>query len=79
MAVYDIRVRGDLDPSWSEWFDGLIITNLDRGVAVLCGDLVDQAALHGTLNKIRNLNLSLISVTNLDAWKEGSDDTPQER
>jgi hypothetical protein len=67
VAIYDIRVNGHLDPSWSEWFDGLTITNLECGVAELCGDIVDQAALHGTLNKIRNLNLSLISVTNLDA------------
>jgi len=67
VAVYDIRVTGDLDPRWSEWFDGLTITNLASGVAVLCGDIVDQAALHGTLIKIRNLNLSLISVTNLEA------------
>jgi hypothetical protein len=65
VAIYDIRVTGDLDPSWSEWFDGLTITNLDCGVAVLSGDLVDQAALHGTLNKIRDLNLSLISVTSV--------------
>ena len=67
VAVYEIRVRGGLDPQWSEWFDGLTITNLACGVAVLCGDIVDQAALHGTLIKIRNLNLSLISVTNLEA------------
>jgi hypothetical protein len=67
VAIYDIRVTGHLDPCWSEWFDGLTITNLDCGVAELRGDIVDQAALHGTLNKIRNLNLSLISVTNLDA------------
>ena len=66
VPVYDIRITGNLDPRWSEWFDGLTITNLDGGVAVLCGDIVDQAALHGTLNKIRNLNLSLISVTTLE-------------
>ena len=77
MTVYDIRVTGDLDPSWSEWFDGLTITNLECGVAVLSGDLVDQAALHGTLNKIRDLNLSLISVTS--SMKEGSYVTPTER
>ena len=71
LPLYDIRVTGDLDPRWSEWFDGLTITNLQSGVAVLCGDIVDQAALHGTLNKIRNLNLSLISVTNLDASTKG--------
>jgi hypothetical protein len=59
---YDIRVQGHLDPQWSEWFDGFAITNLRSGVTVLSGDIVDQAALHGTLTKIRDLNLPLISV-----------------
>jgi hypothetical protein len=60
---YVIRVIGHLDPQWSEWFDGLVITALRSGNTVLAGDIVDQAALHGTLNKIRDLNLPLISVT----------------
>lgn len=60
---YVIRVIGHLDPQWSEWFDGLVITALRSGNTVLAGDIVDQAALHGTLNKIRDLNLLLISVT----------------
>jgi hypothetical protein len=60
---YVIRVIGHLDPQWSEWFDGLVITPLRSGNTVLAGDIVDQAALHGTLNKIRDLNLPLISVT----------------
>jgi hypothetical protein len=60
---YVIRVIGHLDPQWSEWFDGLVITPLRSGDTVLAGDIVDQAALHGTLNKIRDLNLLLISVT----------------
>jgi len=60
---YVIRVMGHLDPQWSEWFDGLVITQLQSGSTVLSGDIVDQAALHGALNKIRDLNLPLISVT----------------
>jgi hypothetical protein len=58
-----IRVMGHLDPQWSEWFDGLVITPMQSGTTVLSGDFVDQAALHGALNKIRDLNLTLISVT----------------
>jgi hypothetical protein len=66
VSVYDIRVKGHLDGCWSEWFDGLQITNLENGVAMLSGEIADQAALHGVLNKVRNLNLPLISVTSVD-------------
>jgi hypothetical protein len=66
VSVYKIRVKGHLDGCWSEWFDGLQITNSENGVAMLSGEIVDQAALHGVLNKVRNLNLSLISVTSVD-------------
>ena len=67
VAVYDIRIEGQLDTSWAEWFDGLTITNLADDTTLLSGNLVDQAALHGTLNKVRNLNLTLISATRLDS------------
>ena len=66
VSVYNIRVEGHLDRGWSDWFDGLQITNSENGVAVLSGEIVDQAALHGVLNKVRNLNLPLISVTGVD-------------
>jgi hypothetical protein len=66
VSFYKIRVKGHLDGRWSEWFDGLQITNLEDGVTVLSGEIVDQAALHGVLNKVRNLNLPLISVTSVD-------------
>ena len=69
MALYTIRVLGDLDARWSDWFEGLTITNTASGVTVISGEIVDQAALHGTLNKIRNLNLALMSVT----YKDGTD------
>ena len=72
MAVYEIRVKGCLDGRWSEWFDGLQITNSENGVAVLSGEIVDQAALHGVLNKVRNLNLPLISVTSADPHQRRS-------
>lgn len=63
MPSYTIRVVGHLDEQWSEWFGGLTITHPNPGEAVLSGHIVDQAALHGTLNRIRDLNLALIAVT----------------
>ena len=63
MAVYEIRVKGHLDGHWSEWFDGLAIANVENGDAVLSGEIVDQAALHGVLSKVRDLNLPLIAVS----------------
>jgi len=66
VAVYDIRVAGQIDIQWSAWLDGLTITHPHPGEAMISGDIVDQAALHGTLNRIRNLNLALLSVTRID-------------
>ena len=57
-----ITVERQLDATWSEWFDGLTICNLESGKAVLTGPLVDQAALHGVLVKIRDLGLPLTEV-----------------
>jgi hypothetical protein len=55
-------VKGHLDDRWSEWFDGLTISNWPDGDAVLHGPIVDQAALHGVLAKVRDLGLPLIEV-----------------
>ena len=63
MTVYEIRVKGHLDARWSEWFDGLVISNLKNGEAVLSGEIVDQAALHSVLAKVRDLGLPLIALT----------------
>ena len=65
MTVYEIRVKGHLHPHWSEWFEGLKITNLENGEALLSGHIVDQAALHGVLSKVRDLNLPLVAVTSV--------------
>jgi hypothetical protein len=61
-------VRGRLDERWADWFNGMTITS-ERGITTLAG-AVDQAALHGILSKIRNLNLTLISVTPIESEKE---------
>ncbi|HEY5846716.1 MAG TPA: hypothetical protein VIT42_08000 [Microlunatus sp.] len=66
MAVYGIRVAGQIDAQWSAWLDGLTITHPHPGEAMISGEIVDQAALHGTLNRIRNLNLPIISVVQID-------------
>ncbi len=60
---YHIRVKGHLDPSWSVWFDDLTITNEANGDAVIAGPIVDQAALHGVLIKVRDLGLTLLGVS----------------
>jgi hypothetical protein len=60
--IYQIRVRGHLSDAWAEWFDELTIENLPNGEALLSGPVVDKAALHGLLTKVRDLNLTLVAV-----------------
>ena len=59
---YEIRLQGELDPGWSEWFDGLTLSPPALGETVLSGPIRDQAALHGLLGKVRDLGLKLIAV-----------------
>ncbi len=61
-TIYHITVQGHLDAQWSTWFDGLTITNRANGEALLVGPVLDQAALHGLLVKIRDLGLPLVAV-----------------
>ena len=61
-GVYQIRVEGHLDGQWSHWFDDLRLAHHSDGTTTLSGPVVDQAALHGLLAKVRDLNLTLISV-----------------
>jgi hypothetical protein len=70
MAVYEIRVKGHLDGRWSEWFDGLAIVNVEDGDALLSGEIVDQSALHGVLNKVRDLGLPLVAVSRTESMPE---------
>jgi len=61
-ALYEICVRGIVGPQWAAWFDGLEVVPLPGGDTLLTGRVVDQAALHGILAKIRDLNLPLVSL-----------------
>ena len=61
-VIYRIRIQGQLDSQWSDWFDEMTITLEDDGNTLISGPIIDQAALHGLLKKIRDLGLTLISV-----------------
>ena len=60
--IYEIRLQGHLDIKWSEWFYGMTITHERDGVTTLCGPLPDQIVLHSVLDRIRDMNLPLLSV-----------------
>jgi hypothetical protein len=60
---YEIKIKGYLDPHWSDWFAGLRLTHLEGNETLLSGPRPDHAALHGLLERVRALNLTLISVT----------------
>ncbi len=59
---YEIYIKGHLSASWSDWFDGLTVTNLDGGEAIISGAIPDQAALYAVLNRMYALNLILLEV-----------------
>ena len=60
--AYHIRIQGHLGSEWTDWFEGLSLTLEDNGETLLTGSVVDQAALHGLLRKVRDLGMPLISV-----------------
>ncbi len=68
-AQYTICIKDYLDSLWEHWFEGMTITHTDDGGTVLTGELVDQSALYGLLEKIHTLNLSLISFQQVDSNK----------
>lgn len=82
--IYQIRIKGHLDSQWTDWFEGLTITLEDNGDTLLTGPVIDQAALHGLLKRVRDLGIPLISVIPVepnpptalgDGWADTSDAT----
>jgi hypothetical protein len=67
--VYQIRIKGHVDEQWTDWFEGLTITLEENGETLLTGQVVDQAALFGLLNKVRDLGISLVSVNRVELGK----------
>ena len=72
-VVYQIRIKGHLGSQWTNWFEGLTITLEEDGNTVLTGPVIDQAALHGLLKKVRDLGMPLVSVSPVES---GQADTP---
>jgi hypothetical protein len=68
---YHIHIQGYLDPQWADWFDNMILTHNRDGTTTLAGPVVDQSALYGLLDKLRDLGLQLVAVNRIGADSEG--------
>ena len=71
--IFQIRVIGHLDHEWSDWFDGMAISTDEKGSTLITGPVVDDAALHGLLKKVRDAGLPLLSVCRLDPDQDAAD------
>ena len=74
---YEIRIKGHLDSQWTDWFEGLTITLEEDGDTLLTGPVVDQAALHGLLKKVRDLGMPLVSVSPAQPGQVDASDVKQ--
>jgi hypothetical protein len=72
--IYKIRIKGHLDDRWAEWFESLTITLEEDGNTLLTGQVVDQAALHGLLKKVRDLGMPLVSVSPVEPGQADASD-----
>ena len=75
--VYQIRIKGHLGHQWTEWYEGLTITQEEDGDTLLTGPVIDQAALHGLLKKVRDLGMPLLSVDSMQPNQEDASDVKQ--
>ena len=74
---YEIRLRGHLETRWAAWFDGMTLSYESDGSTVLSGPVVDQAALHGLLQKVRDIGLLLVSVTYVEPRDPAQSNQPK--
>jgi hypothetical protein len=66
-SIYVIRIKNNIAPGWEVWFEGMKIAHTDQGETILTGELVDQSAVFGLLEKIHSLNLNLLSIQKIDS------------
>jgi hypothetical protein len=78
-GCYEIRLKGHLEARWAAWFDAVSLTHERDGTTVMRGAVVDQAALHGLLSKVRDLGLPLIAVTQVDGAHVSAPDSQKRR
>jgi hypothetical protein len=78
MTAYRIRLKEQLDQRWSAWLGGLMVVHEANGETVLIGEMVDQAALYGLISKVRDLHLTLISVSPLEADSPSQEEAKEE-
>ena len=76
-VIYEIRIKGHLGHKWTDWFGGMTITLEDNGDTLLTGPVVDQAALHGLLKKVRDLGIPLLSVMRIKPGQADTSDAKQ--
>jgi len=76
-GLYEIRIKGHLGSRWAGWFEGLTITLEEDGFTVLTGPVIDQAALHSLLRKVRDLGLPLLSVNRVEPGQADAPDVKQ--
>lgn len=75
--VYQIRIKGHLGVPWTDWFEGLMLTLEEDGHTLITGPVVDQAALHGLLKKIRDLGMPLVWVIRIEPGQPDSADASE--
>ncbi|HEX6608044.1 MAG TPA: hypothetical protein VF276_14155 [Chloroflexia bacterium] len=75
--IYQIRLQGHLSRQWTDWFGGLTITLEDNGDTLLTGVVVDQAALHGVLRKVRDLGIPLLAINRVETGQPGASGVQQ--
>ena len=73
-GMYQIRIKGQLSPQWTDWFDGLTITLEEDDNTLLTGSVIDQSALHGILKKVRDLGMPLLSVNLVETGTHDASD-----